>query len=381
VTAQLIFLSVDLATIVLFALFGLRIATVRPKRRESWLIVLLCVASIVHVALSRAEYGYWIAGPFRFSFGMAAPFMNVARNMTPGLFALLTAMLFTDRRRQPPWLYGLIAGQIVLEILRVLALRGADTLSAWLQVAFAATAIYWTIGYWRADLIEARRRTRAVVAIILSINVVASTILLRLILSQDTIENYYGHVVLSVATLALMIFLVMRLMNGEIGVLSDNRLPASPPAPLETPNQIADRRPSKARPAAEEIRKSEDELALKRLDTLLGEQHIHRESGLSLQQLAERVGLPEYRMRQLIHEHLRFRNFNSFLHAYRIRDAVEQLANPERRATPILTIAQSVGYESVNTFNRGFKEVMDMTPSEYRERERTNAEEREGGRA
>jgi AraC-like DNA-binding protein len=376
----MIFFSVDLGTIVLFVLFGLRIAIVRPKRRETWLIVLLCVASIAHVALSRAEYGYWIAEPYRFSFGTAAAFMNIARNMTPGLFALLTSMLFTDRRRQPLWLYGLIAAQLILEVLRVFAVPIADMLSAWLQIAFAAIAVYWTIGYWRADLIEARRRTRAVVAIILSINVVASTILLRLIIPQNTIANYHGYLGLSVATLALMIFLVLRLMSGEIGVLSGDQARVSPPAPPETASQMVEIRPTKPRPAAEEIRRSEDDLALKRLDTLLREQHIHKESGLSLKQLAERVGLPEYRMRQLIHEHLRFRNFNSFLHAYRIRDAVKQLANPEKRTTPILTIAQSVGYESVNTFNRGFKEVMDMTPSEYRERECGRAGDREGGR-
>jgi len=36
------------------------------------------------------------------------------------------------------------------------------------------------------------------------------------------------------------------------------------------------------------------------------------------------------------------------------------------RRTPILTIALSVGYQSINTFNRGFRDIMDMTPSEYR---------------
>jgi len=360
---------VDLATIVMLVMFGMRIVTVHPTRRESWLIAMLCVASIAHVALSRADYGYWIAEPYRFSFGMAAPFMNVLRNLTPGMFALLTSLLFTDRHRQPLWLYGLLAAQFILEILRVRAVPSADALSAWLQIAFAGFAIYWTVAYWRVDLVESRRRARAVVAIILGVNVVASTILLRLILPEDSVASYHGHVVLSGATLVLMVFLLLRLMSGEIGVLTDDSLAIpSHDATGDRPLVSDERRPTKPRPAAAEIRRSEDDLALKRLDTLLREQRIYREAGLSLPRLAERVGLPEYRLRQLIHEQLGFRNFNSFLHAYRIRDAVEQLAHPTRRDTPILTIAQAVGYESVNTFNRGFKEVMNVTPSEFRER-------------
>jgi AraC-like DNA-binding protein len=33
---------------------------------------------------------------------------------------------------------------------------------------------------------------------------------------------------------------------------------------------------------------------------------------------------------------------------------------------PILTIALSTGYQSINTFNRGFREIVNMTPSAYR---------------
>ena len=367
--AQLVLLSVDLATIVMLALLGLRVVSVYPTRRESWLIAFLCVASIAHVALSRADYTYWIAEPYRFDFGVGAPAMDVVRNMTPGLFAVLTSMLFTDRRVQPSWLYGLLALQFILEIFRARSAPGADELSAWLQVTFAGFAIYWTIGYWRVDLVEARRRTRAVVAIILGVNVVASTILLRLILAENSVANYQGHVVLSVATLALLVFLLLRLMSGEVAVLQVDPLPIPTDVAIEDRGQEAgESRPSKPRPAAAEVRHSEDELALTRLDSLLREQHIYRDPSLSLQQLAKRVGLPEYRLRQLIHKRLGFRNFNSFLHAHRIRDAVEQLTDPERRDTLIVTIAQSVGYESVNTFNRGFKEVMDLTPSEFRER-------------
>jgi AraC-like DNA-binding protein len=42
------------------------------------------------------------------------------------------------------------------------------------------------------------------------------------------------------------------------------------------------------------------------------------------------------------------------------------LRDPKMQRIPILTIALSTGYQSVNTFNRGFREIVDMTPSAYR---------------
>jgi AraC-like DNA-binding protein len=109
-----------------------------------------------------------------------------------------------------------------------------------------------------------------------------------------------------------------------------------------------------------------DTAALTRLAALMEVEHLYRRPGLTLAVLAEKASLPEYRLRKLIHEQLGYANFNAYLHAWRIREACAQLRDPEMRRTPILTIALSVGYQSVNTFNRGFREVMGTTPSQWR---------------
>jgi AraC-like DNA-binding protein len=310
--------------------------------------LLLCAAAISHVVLARVEYGPWMSQAYRFALDdNTRGILNVVRNTAPGLFAVLTYFLFTDRRAQPLWLYGLIVVQVLLEGVAS-ELPIARTSSAWMQVTFAVLAIFWTIVFWQADLIEARRRARAIVSIILGINVIASTILLRMVIPENSAANFQTHTALSVLTLLLIVVLLLRLMQGEIGIIA---LPD---------------KPKKDAAAPEETRKNEDELALKRLERLLSEQKIHHESGLSLKSLADRVGLPEYRIRQLIHERLGHRNFNSFLHQWRIRDAVAQLVDPAAKDSTILAIAQSVGYESINTFNRGFRDIMGMSPSEYR---------------
>jgi AraC-like DNA-binding protein len=80
------------------------------------------------------------------------------------------------------------------------------------------------------------------------------------------------------------------------------------------------------------------------------------------------VAIPEYRLRRVIHERLQYRNFNALLHRYRIEEACVLLADAEQRHLPILTIALTVGYNSINPFNRAFRELKGMTPSEFRAR-------------
>ncbi len=94
----------------------------------------------------------------------------------------------------------------------------------------------------------------------------------------------------------------------------------------------------------------------------------YRQEGLSIGQFALRLGLPEYRLRQLINQRLGYRNFASFLNFYRIADAKTALADPAQTEVPILTIALDAGFNSLGPFNRAFKAETGMTPSEFRRR-------------
>ena len=78
--------------------------------------------------------------------------------------------------------------------------------------------------------------------------------------------------------------------------------------------------------------------------------------------------MPEYRLRAFIHKQLGFRNFNAMLHQYRIEDASTALSDAENLTVPVLTIALSVGYQSITPFNNAFREIKGVTPSEYRKK-------------
>lgn len=68
----------------------------------------------------------------------------------------------------------------------------------------------------------------------------------------------------------------------------------------------------------------------------------------------------------MINRGLGFRNFNDFLHAYRIREACTRPRRPEQARLPVLSIALDVGYGSIGPFNRAFKARIGMTPTRFR---------------
>ena len=103
-----------------------------------------------------------------------------------------------------------------------------------------------------------------------------------------------------------------------------------------------------------------------RLRRLLESDEVFREEGLTIRSLAERLGAQEHKVRQLINAQLGFKNFNAFLNGFRIAAAEKQLADPTKAHLGVAEIAYQVGYRSLATFNRAFKEVTGRTPTGYR---------------
>jgi AraC-like DNA-binding protein len=282
--------------------------------------------------------------------------LNFARNLTPGLFMLLCFTLFAQPGRFPRFLLALFAIQILLEEPARLLVSPAwpfahlvtQVIPTLLQMSFAVFAMWWALADWRSDLVESRRRARILTVVVIGLNVIASSLLLRVVISPDSVANYHAHVLLVAFNLAILVFVLFNVSQGHVEEYLDPKgmraVPLVPPANVPDP----------------------DLKTLARLKSLFEIDRIYREAGLSLKDLADRVGVPEYRLRKLIHEHLGYTHYNAFLHGYRIREACEQLKDPAMRRIPILTIALSTGFQSVNTFNRAFRDIHGVTPSAYR---------------
>lgn len=105
---------------------------------------------------------------------------------------------------------------------------------------------------------------------------------------------------------------------------------------------------------------------LRNLEQALDLDRVHLEEGLTIGALAERLGTGEHVLRRVINRGMGYRNFNDFLHTWRIREACEELARPEQARLPVLSIAMKVGYGSIGAFNRAFKARIGMTPTDFR---------------
>ena len=100
-----------------------------------------------------------------------------------------------------------------------------------------------------------------------------------------------------------------------------------------------------------------------RLVLAMGNQRAYASEGLTLAQLAEQLEATPVQLREVINQTLGYRNFNDFLHHYRVDEAAQRLLAQD---LPILSIALDVGYGSIGPFNRAFKHIKGVTPSEFR---------------
>ncbi|BCH35660.1 hypothetical protein MesoLjLc_75900 [Mesorhizobium sp. L-8-10] len=90
------------------------------------------------------------------------------------------------------------------------------------------------------------------------------------------------------------------------------------------------------------------------------------EPDLSLGSFARRLAVPEHRLRRLINKGLGYRNFAAFLADHRIAEAKRRLADPQNAREQVASIAFGLGYASLAPFNRAFRELTGLTPTDYR---------------
>jgi AraC-like DNA-binding protein len=109
-----------------------------------------------------------------------------------------------------------------------------------------------------------------------------------------------------------------------------------------------------------------DRLELARLDTAV-QSGVLYEPGLTIGQLADRITVPEHRLRKLINQGLGYRNFNAFLNDHRAAEARKRLSDPELAREQIIQHAFALGYASLAPFNRAFRERVGTSPSAFRE--------------
>ena len=74
--------------------------------------------------------------------------------------------------------------------------------------------------------------------------------------------------------------------------------------------------------------------------------------------------LPSHHLSQVLNEGMEI-NYSDFVNGYRIELAKQKLKEEKYRHYSIFAIGMECGFTNKTTFNRTFKKVTGMTPSEY----------------
>jgi AraC-like DNA-binding protein len=286
----------------------------------------------------------------------------IGMNTIPGLFMIYCFLIFQEQQKFPTLLVVAFATQVALDsLLSGMSLYSSGGIGSGslaflstcmdvVTLAFVASAMYWTLKGWRADLVDDRRILRWFIigvqgALIFSVVFVENFLLDG---GSSSYATAQAIIVSSIAFLAMGMLLVA--MRFDYVSLSN------------VIRKVAEL----AEEAEPENKAPFDEDSFNKV---FKEGKLYREAGLTISMLAKKLNLPEYRLRAFIHKKLGYRNFNAMLHKYRIEDASDALADKDKPNVPVLTIALSVGYQSITPFNNAFRQLMGLTPSEYRKRE------------
>lgn len=109
---------------------------------------------------------------------------------------------------------------------------------------------------------------------------------------------------------------------------------------------------------------NDDDLDLVRLKNAMEKERLFLDPDLTLKNVADHVKMASSELSMLINRGTG-KNFNDFINAYRVEEVKKQIINGEHISKSLLGIAYNCGFNSKATFNRAFKKLTHISPSEY----------------
>ncbi|MEQ8314656.1 MAG: helix-turn-helix domain-containing protein [Gammaproteobacteria bacterium] len=292
---------------------------------------------------------------------------------TPAVLWLTAHYFFNDDHRVSPlmWL-ALLGYQFLIAIGPVVFPDHGQRFGLILQLSYPFMlgliihVLVITLGGKSGDLVGQRRRLRVPFSVAL-VCILALMIVLAMLFSFAPLPATVlrGLIQYSLVFFNAMIFLFALLLN--LATLESAGQPMSTMGTRYPVNSAARDPVKDLRPVSQRI--------LNRISELMEEQKLYKEPHLTIGDLAQKIHAGEHKLRKVINAELGYRNFNQFLNKHRIEEAKELLLAPEQ--APIHHIAFEVGFASLSSFNKAFKEITGLTPTSFRNDEGVVATEAE----
>lgn len=143
---------------------------------------------------------------------------------------------------------------------------------------------------------------------------------------------------------------------GYLG-LRQPEITAPPTEPVAEPTEAA-----YARSGMDAYRAAEQRA---RLLELMRTEHPYRQGDLTLQGLADGLGISSHNLTEVLSTQFG-QSFYEFVNGYRVREVQERLRDPAFEHWTVLAIGMESGFNAKSSFNAAFKRHTGMTPSEYR---------------
>ncbi|MFD0751954.1 helix-turn-helix domain-containing protein [Mucilaginibacter calamicampi] len=100
------------------------------------------------------------------------------------------------------------------------------------------------------------------------------------------------------------------------------------------------------------------------LKKLMIADNLYMNPVLKVDMLAARLSIPEKGLSNLLNQYVG-KNFNDFVNEFRVEEAKRKLIDPRYGNFTIAAIALECGFNSLATFQRVFKQITGVTPSQY----------------
>jgi AraC-like DNA-binding protein len=277
--------------------------------------------------------------------------LAIGAGTTPAFFWLFAKAWFNDESRLRTRDLALVAATAANILVMQLSFSAGGPVNLVTGIVFRAAMIAFAIAaffeVWRGkagDLIESRRKIRSRLIIVVGIYVI--------IIAISEVAEHNGLIARAQAHAigGLAVFVIFAFCAAMLGMRQNDLFGLSPI------------QPKRGVPSASN---DYDPLAEKLLAHMQSELP-HRDETLSIAKLSTQLGEQEYRLRRTINRQMGYRNFASFLNAYRLAEVKAALSDPAQKEVPIITIALDAGFGSLGPFNRAFREAEGMTPREYR---------------
>src|SRR5262249_24539796 len=107
------------------------------------------------------------------------------------------------------------------------------------------------------------------------------------------------------------------------------------------------------------VNPEQDRLQVEKIRQALEERKAYREMGLSRATLAVQLGMGEHQLSRLVNTYFK-KSFSELVNIYRLEEAKRRLVAED---TQVTVIAFEVGYSSIASFNRVFRQHTGMSPT------------------